>query len=443
MPLEQQTYSENLDVICQIDGSPWNVIEAVVEITRNEKSDYVDFIITPSKSVKENFPDDPTALKENGGLLGTEFTLDVVNDIRTKGNRGLKRIFTGHLANLSPSVEAAWEGIAYDPTLETLESGSSFMSQKIDISKSLVDFDDTEAKNPRAYYVNASTLVENIIEESGVGILGEDAFIHMSEGGFVQGKQGGADIGGIDQEIQFTSYEDKKVSDLLDRLTKSTNSSWWIDRFGRFHFGALRPGNPINSYELQFVIDSSAGYTTPSYNSVQVIGKGVVSEDGWRKSALDEDTPVELSQNVSDEERDSEKLKKPTFTYKNMQIQTQQEADNARKKIINDLSKQTKDGKITVVGFPALRPLDVVKMPNNDVQPFGGDVYGVYKVVHKIGAGDGMKTDIFVEGLSNAQFGYEAGAARKNYPFLVTSEEDIEDNIEEQGLDGVSSAYGE
>lgn len=438
MVLKRQTYQENIDLICEIDGQQWEMVEAIVQLSQDAGSDYVDFIAIPSEETKKNFPDNPT--DTSTGLLGSKFTLDVVNDIRTKGVKGKKRIFTGNLANLSPSVDAGWEGIAYDPTFETFEKGSSLMSQRIDIERALLPFEEAPQNDPLSYYIKASKLIEVIIEKANIGPIGENAFIHMKEDGYPQGKDGEGDDGGIDLKLKFDSYEDKPVKDLLDRLEKSTNSTYWVDRGGNFHFGALRPTIPINTYELQFIIDSSAGLTTPSYNSVRVIGSGVVSEDGWRKSGLIESGAIKLSEKVEDDELD-EGLKEPTFTYKNMQIQTQKEANSVRQKIADNLAKQSKSGKITVTGFPEIRPLDVVKMPNNNVQPFGGEVYGVYKVKHKFGAGDGFKTDIHVEGLTSAQFGYQAADISKKYPFLELSENELLQNLEDSGLDSIGTGY--
>lgn len=99
----------------------------------------------------------------------------------------------------------------------------------------------------------------------------------------------------------------------------------------------------------------------------------------------------------------------PVYTYRNMEIQTQAEADAVAEQIVSKLHEQQATGSVTVVGFPEIRPLDAITMPQasdstdtnyNPLQPMGGTKYSVVKVIHKINSSDGFITEITVGGIT-------------------------------------------
>jgi hypothetical protein len=395
-----------------------------VELSTTTLPDYVDMIIVPSEKTVENFDENPTFKKENGGLLGTSFELSIETELdadpRTSGT---DKIFTGQLANLSPSGEGSWEGIAYDPSHQAFASGEgdansgNFLNTEIDIESSVrsteefgeeLGGDPVESggyyyptpsePTPAATKISAIELVDKIIEASPIDK--SQARTHFKA---PPGYKVSDSYAGINNQITF-SKQKIKVSKALEDIETKTNSTWWFDKDGIFHIGAARPGNPIQSYNLQFITNTSAGTATPPWQSVQVIGNGVVSEDGWAKANMNTTEVLTSTQGLADDEnRDTEQLADPVYTYRNLEIQTQAEADATAQKIIEEFNSQSSEGKVTVVGFPEIRPLDAIQMPNSADQPMGGARYAVKKVIHKINPSDGFVSVIHTGGATSAQ----------------------------------------
>lgn len=408
MALEKQVYHDNLDVDLLIDGNEWSVIEARVELTKTSKADYIDMIIAPAPETVSSLPNDLTEPAPEG-LLGAELTLDVDTELLA-GDRGEEtRLFTGNLANLSTAAQGAWEALAFDPSQQSFDTGTrdstSFMAQKINVAAAAGAEEEADISLPSQFFkmnypnksqntpsgtrILSSRLAQLICEKAGMS--SSDYQLHF-----------GGETSGKDISLYF-SEESVTISEALSRLDKSTNSVWWFDRYGVFHIGAMEEGQPIDAWKLQFITDTSAGMTTPNYRSVRIIGSGVVSEEGWKRQAMNEEDPIVLEENMSDAESQEGMLAEPTFTYKNMSIQTQEEAEAVRDKIMDNLRSQRASGTVTVVGMPEVRPYDVIKMPNTEVQPMGGNRYGVRKVIHKINNSDGFLTELKVDGLMNEQ----------------------------------------
>jgi len=114
------------------------------------------------------------------------------------------------------------------------------------------------------------------------------------------------------------------------------------------------------------------------------------------------ETPVNTRGNV-DVQADDAELAEPTFTYRNMEINTQREANNVKEDILEQLRKQQGTGDITLIGFPEIRPGDGVQMPNTERQPMGGERYGVEQVTHRLNSSDGFITKVKVAGLVGEQ----------------------------------------
>jgi hypothetical protein len=437
-PISQQVYPDALDVTLKIDGVEWYLIEARVELTTADIPDYVDMILHPKPGA--DIPKDPTKKVSNGGLLGTEFTLDVDTELEA-GPRGneITRLFTGQLANLSTAAQGAWEGIAWDPSHQSFqESGpgstGSFMNSKIDITNAVGASEGVTLDYPTpsggdgvaSQYdmsingasavtkVKASNLAQEILEKSPLSSDEYEDPVFADDPGILigVGPDGIPVYGGIDKELQL---EERRVTvkKALTTIENSTRSVWWFDREGVFHIGAPRPGNPIESWNLQFIIETDAGLTTPAWQSVQVIGSGVASEDGWDSANMNAAEKYVAKASLAEDGRlQTGKLQDPVYTYRNLEIQTQAEANDVAKSIVDKLQDQRKGGKITVVGFPEIRPYDAVQMPQaanpskenfSPLQPMGGTRYSVTKVVHKLNGSDGFITEITTGGLASAQ----------------------------------------
>ena len=419
--LRHQTYSDNIDTELLIDGNEWLVIEARVELTLGHKADYVKFDIAPTQETQDSLPSDPALPVSEGGLLGTSFSLDVTPQLDI-GDRGQNtRLFTGALANLTATGLGNWKGEAFDPSYKVFAEGTNFMNQEIDIpstigaedltDNSLVepkfrsftygggaegvnlgvpDFGSENSFNtPSATRIKASELASLIADEAGIS----NPNIVFEEGGVDQGNGNRA---GYDIDIQVDD-ESITVDDALTKLETSAEAAWWFNREGEFYIGAPVQGEPVDEYELIFITETSAGASTPAYQSVEVIGSGVVSERGWAQTNLQPEDPITIESSRTSGERE------PVFTYRNMSIQTDAEAEQTANAILNDLQDQQKDGKVTVVGMPEVRPRDLIRMPSSEKQPMGGTEYGVTKVVHKLNSSDGFITNIHVGGVRQEQ----------------------------------------
>lgn len=425
MVLEQKVYTDGFEEVdLTINGQPWHLLQARVELTTADTPNFVDMVLTPTQKTSENLPPDPTLAKPDG-LLGTEFVLEIDTELSVGARDKEKtKIFTGNLANLSSAGDGAWEGIAWDPSHQSFASGEgdgnsgNFLNTKISIpaassnpsrqitqSSDLrgISYGQTSFDTAGATKIQTTELVERIIEQSPLDPSKVETNFAEKPGVKIGELPSGEEIyGGIDRELSFSNYE-ITVSSALERIENATNSTWWFDAEGVFHIGAPEPGNPIDAFDLQFIIETSAGKSTPAWQGVQVIGSGVVSEDGWDRSNMNSATPALSAASMADDgSLDTDKLAEPVFTYRNLEIQTQAEADSVAKEIINKLQKQQAEGKITVVGFPEVRPLDAVVMPDSELQPMGGTRYAVEKVIHNINPSDGFITDIHVGGLTRA-----------------------------------------
>jgi hypothetical protein len=419
--IDQKVYTDGLEVDLLIDGQEWHLIEARVELTTADSPDYVDMIIYPTEETQNNLPDDPTLKSSEGGLLGTDFTIDIDTELQAPP-RGPEttRIFTGKLANLSTAAQGAWEAIAFDPSHQAFEVDGpkgSFLNTKIDVSgatgaskesegypRQSTSYDTPSKSTPGKSQISATDLVDAIIEASPLDESNVVTNFDRRPGVKIgETPEGEAIYGGIDNELTFSEQE-VSARKALNKIEESTRSTWWFDREGVLHIGAPEPGNPIETWNIRFIKETSAGLSTPAWQSVRVIGSGVASNEGWNKSNLNstelliKDKTIEYETGIPTED-----LPEPVFTYRNLEIQTEAEANDVADKLIDKIREQEAEGKVTVVGFPEIRPLDAIEMPNEQPQPMGGNRYSVVKVVHKINGSDGFVTDIHVGGVPAIQ----------------------------------------
>lgn len=432
----------------------WDVIQAKTELTQAAIPNYVDMIVTPqpqfteqiSNIINPDTPDDEFPNNGIGRLVGEPFELNVDNEFvaveSESDNPDEKTIaqkttvsteteeetllFKGRLANISPIGNNLYEAIAYGPAQQNFnigEESGSILNKKIIFSGTTkVVFpgefadnpDEVEGDPPTDFTVN--DLLNLVVEETGLGDVAEGETV------------GDTDIEqfGSDALLEFENAV-VTVKAALNQAREITNSEWWFDKKGTFHFGDPTPD--INNYRLELIKDTTAGMQSPPYQSVRVIGSGVASSDGWGSNSMEQDENNKIVKRVniarpegenpdkkpedSDEVEeggevgsraekilvlDPNELQDPTFKYINAEISTDRQAQNTAIKIGNELIKQQASGKVTVVGLPEVQIFDGIRMPNTDSQPMGGRLYGVYKVVHKLNASDGFITEIEVAG---------------------------------------------
>lgn len=423
-----------VDVDMTIGGEEWLLVDAKVTLSRNRAPNFV--------RIKKMAPKDGVYFEQPKDLLGNSFKLSVdveIEDYRDAPGKYNSTLFEGNVANISSKGTGVYEAVIYDPSQQTLntQAKGSVMNQEIELQNPSVSYDElTEEevayiqentgltfKPDTKYYRASEALSQALSEVELMGANGtEDVDIQLSETGkFISGGRGSF-RGALDVFVKF----DKgtiSVGDILSKIAKETKSFWWFDREGTFHFGV--PDANVHYPEL--IIDSSAGLTTPPYQSVVVVGSDVASENGYPQGDLNPDEPFIVGGNITISGNGEPSLDKksleygddvaasflnePTFRYQNRELITQKQAENAVTKIAQDLGEQYASGKLTTVGYPEVRLFDVIILPhaNSDKKgkgnynprlPMGGSIFGAYKIVHKLNSSDGFVTDIHVAGLT-------------------------------------------
>lgn len=407
-----------------IDGDEWLVSDVTVELSLDSSPNYVD--------IAKTVPAEDTDISDRSveSMIGKEFLLAVDTNLislRDTNAEEDKLLFKGKIANFSALGNGAFEGIAYDPAQEAFERGEegeptagSLLNETIHLPRPKVAYEDIFSVPSGVEYtprtMKASELANEVINKMGI----QKYDIQISDSGVTRSGPGGSVTGAVDTQFAFNDSK-IQVKDALDRITKATDSTFWFDKRGVFHIGVPDP----TKHSLRYITDTTDGMTTPAYQSVRVIGSGIVTEeDDWNRNHM------RLEQRITEEyviakapDRDSfpivdfqvaksrgiiDELPKPIFRYRNDEILTRQQAKKAASRIAKDIAEQQAQGKVTVTGFPEVSVFDAIVMPQsqtedrpnyNPNQPMGGTAYSVYKVVHKLNESDGFKTDIHVAGL--------------------------------------------
>lgn len=405
------------DVTMTIAGDDWLVAEAVVELSQADTPNYVDINkMVPATDTSIDGPPD--------SLIGEPFELRVENQLISQRDTDAEEetlLFSGNLANISATGQRSYEGIAYDPSQEGFnasQNSGSMMNQKIQLFwpyYGALYFGGLggggTTYEPRTR--KASYIINQVMWKMGI----DDYDIQLTENGVTREGPGGSVTGAYDRDVHFDANE-VLVSKALNHTAEITESTYWFDKSGTFHFGVPDPTKHI----LHFIKDASDGMTTGPYQSVRVIGSGISSQEGWnRQSMVAEERIVKEYAAVRTsgskfegrpiDELDVGELPQPVFEYRNAELSTEAQAESAAKKIAKDIAKQQAKGKVTVVGFPEIEPLDAIKMPQAQDdskdnyfpgQPMGGYAYSVYKVKHKLNSSDGFVTEVHVSGLVGA-----------------------------------------
>jgi hypothetical protein len=459
-----EVIADTVEVDMRIGGQPWLLSEARVELSRNRTPNYVD--------INKMTPDtDAGSLFESPNeLIGKTFTLNVNNELISERDTNASEetlLFKGNIANISAVGTNVYEGIAYDPSQQALNAAASgnILNQEVKVQSPLRDLneiiipDSTAYQNPGGgielsedvVVLGARDALDQVLRQSGIDQNGAD--IQLSEEPEERTGPRGTFSGAENLPLKFDE-SNLTLGSVLEKIQEETNSFWWFDREGVFHFGLPEP--TVHSPEL--IMETSAGLTTPPYQSVKVIGSGVASKGGYSNSTQNPAEPIVKAANItfSDGEPTANKkdfdfgdellfLTEPTFVYESQEIVTEKQAENVLTKIAQDLGEQYLSGKVTVVGFPEVEVFDVIIMPHaeqskRDVgnfsprQPMGGGVFGVYKVVHKINPTDGFVTDIHTAGMVGPasvlveESSFVNGSGGSIGDTINTTERDIDDN---------------
>lgn len=122
---------------------------------------------------------------------------------------------------------------------------------------------------------------------------------------------------------------------------------------------------------------------------------------------------------------ESEGLQEPTFTFRSREIKTQEQADKAAKKIIDELLNQTKGGNVTMVGRSYVKPHDKLQLPDR----FGGGEYLVNKVTHNFNSSDGFVTVVECGGLTTKDKAFYKSASGEVVQKIPEAEQVMQERV--------------
>lgn len=439
-----QVFNDTVETELTIGGTEWLIVEAIVELSKAETPNYADVIIIPNRTNDTDYTRDKL-----DSLLGDTVTITADNRLISERITDASEdnlLFTGNLANISPTGRGSYEALIYDPSQQAFapeNDGGSLKNTTISIPSPSFQYDaflfniaDGVSYEPPV--IKADEIVKKCVD--ALNLPSDKYEIELSD----SGTQVGGETYAINQQMTFNSHE-KKVKEALEQCREKTKSEWWFDKEGVFHFGVPEP----TRHELRYITDTSAGKTTPPYQSIQVIGSGIASQSGYEQDALEvEDKIVKQANIVKSSGEDGfsiqeigqgrDLLQEPTFTYKNLSISTDEQAINTLKSLAKDIGAQQAEGKVTVVGFPEVEIFDGIVMPQTDSQPMGGFGYGVYRVTHFLNPDDGFLTEIEVSGVSGITRPsvIETELPTRGVRGVVSSEDDSEDSGQNSQEDG-------
>lgn len=386
-------------------GRPYHVTELEVHLTDGVESNYVKGVVVPEGHERKPYEGDPPDI----------ITIDANNELRESEDTEFEitRIFTGIISNSSRVRKGSYEFMAFWPGYNELQNGSLPISAPTPQT-------DSFSYGGRTYtgidYNNRSQQASIIARNLAERVTSSDGRFQSTILIGSDGVEIGDQVAGIDTEIKLESTHQPITADdpqtgILERIVKSTNSIWDIDRYGTFQIGPPVPDGNIptaaKSHKIRYFTDTSAGLRSPAWRSVVVIGDGIVSQDGWQSNAQLSKNSVNFAEPVTEslstqDDILRENLAGPTFEYVNMEINTAKEAEHVLAKIRDEIRKQMAGGEVTLVGYPEIWPGDAIKFPNSKNQPYGLEEFRAAKVIHRFNNSDGYITIVKVAGQTNA-----------------------------------------
>jgi len=450
------------------DALLWDVIEMEVNLSQVATPNYAKGKIkakpvnieTINKKINEELDTNNNLQSINGisVFVGSHFRLEarnqfvqVAQDSENDNNRiqeraatnlnqpGESLLFNGRVANISPAGDNTFDVTAFDPGQQAFNFGAgsgSIINQNLNFSgdnvtiTSEINFDSEEVDE--SVLIKPEDILNTIVNESAIGeaeITNDFQLLSSKSDEALEkfaGGPGGAVLPPSSASKIYFSESVVPVKDALDKIRERAGIEIWFDKDGTFYAGDPANGDLVEdetkAFNIRLITDTSAGITTPAYQSVQVIVPGSTNRsdvsDTDRNIFRDDDNKTVVNVNIAQpksggsqannvlqlfresdiSEVDDISLQPPTYQYVSEEISTDEQAQRVALKIADDLRKQQGSGEITIVGMPEVQPFDAVVTPSSNSQPMGGQTYGVFSVTHLINNSDGFKTKIEVAG---------------------------------------------
>ena len=182
-------------------------------------------------------------------------------------------------------------------------------------------------------------------------------------------------------------YTDKRCDEVLGKMADMGGAIWFVDAENTVTV-TTDVAAVTEDHQLEYVLDASAGKSTPAYQSVRVYGASPASRKGQSSMHLVSSEPVVANAGSGE----------PEYTYEDDDIRTVQQAQNVADALLTKLQTQQKGGWIEIVGNASIRPYDTVTMPEH----LGGEQYLVTGVKHQLNNDDGFITRLSCGGLINS-----------------------------------------
>jgi len=176
--------------------------------------------------------------------------------------------------------------------------------------------------------------------------------------------------------VTSAEYTNAKVADIVEKMAKIGNKDWWVTPQGELKIADYQS----SEYQLENVVEATAGKKLPPYRKVVVYGESPTSELGIPTIHLLKKGEVKGTVGQGE----------PVFQHKDRTVKSQQEADNMAEKLLKEFKRRRAEGYVKIVGRAEIRPLDIVKMPSH----LGGERYLVDRIKHVVDASNGFTTEI-------------------------------------------------
>ena len=407
------------------------VINAKVVHSNYKSSNYAEIKCYPKPDVE--LPEDVTTLRGKTASITVDTTLsekrNVIRENDPDGDPRIEvdnRLFEGNVARIYNAGDGSIDVVLFDPGQSLFESFSAQSSNASGTNSEQTQSSIQNAKitlpspqsedvdNDQRIEIKAKEAVELVLEKIGI----TERTIELTDGGKEFTVNGETFVGAYNRNLSFDKAE-WNAHNLLVEIENRTESTFLFEKDGTFKFGTPN----IKRHKLFFVTETTAGIKSPPYQSVKVVGTGILSDSAdienpavitedkiVKKFALEDDSvadggPTDFEQDQLASQRvggvtestESDGIvsgitKEPVYTYKSADLVTDAQVQSAARSIIRKIKEQQKGGEITVIGYPEITLNDSIIMP----EEFGGEAYAATKITHRINSSDGFITKINV-----------------------------------------------
>lgn len=233
----------------------------------------------------------------------------------------------------------------------------------------------------------ASSVLEDVLFRAGIEAVSQGGGTAGRPGFALENLSGVSDDDGDNQDFLTThNFTDTTCLEAVETVTRNQGWYWYVDAENVVHVvSELEP----ETHELEYVTETTAGLQTEPYRQVIVTGGNQMSmEEGEDTSQQHLLSKTKVQGIAGDPDG-------PAYRFYDSSIHTARVAQNVAIEILLEFKRQRATGEITIVGDPAIRPHDVVQMP----EVLGGEQYIVSSMAHKLSNSDGFLTTIGVGGL--------------------------------------------